>query len=71
MDSPRTVEQFVTSLSLTEEELLSHIVELKDYYIVTKNSDNMYGLTTIGKLLVDNMTPLLNVLSEIESMGKS
>jgi len=70
-DSPRTLEEILTFLNIAEKELLLHIVELENYYIITKNSDNMYGLTTIGKLLVGNMAPLLNVLSEIESMGKS
>jgi predicted transcriptional regulator len=70
MDSPRTVEQFVTSLSLTEEELLLHLVELEEYYIVTKDSHGMYELATMGKLLIDMFIPLLNTLDEIESRRK-
>jgi hypothetical protein len=68
-NSPRTLEEILTFLNIAEKELLLHIVELENYYIIAKNSDNMYGLTTIGKLLVNNMEPLLNVLSEIESMA--
>ena len=70
-DSPRTLEEILTFLNIAKKELLHHIVELEDYYIITKNSDNMYEPTTIGKLIIDVTTPLLNVLSEIERMGKS
>jgi|GEM_PF-5880041 len=70
MDSSRTIEQFATSLSLTEEELLPHIVELEEHYIVTKDSHGVYELATIGKLLIDRFIPLLNALDEIEGSRK-
>jgi len=70
-DSPRTLEQFIAYLNVTEKAVLSHLVELQDYYLINKNGDNTYNLSTIGNLIVDKMIPLLHIIDEIEEIWKS
>lgn len=65
-DSPRTLEQMSEHLIITEKVVLSHLVELQDYYLIKNNGDNTYSLSTIGKLIVDKMIPLLHIIDEIE-----
>lgn len=65
-DLPRTEEQLVTHLKIPQKELLLCMAELQEYYLITRDDDNTYKLTVIGKLLVDNMTRLLTALDKIE-----
>lgn len=70
-DSPRTIEQLFTYLNITEKTLLTHLVELQDYYLIKENGDKTYNLSTIGNIIVDKMTPLLHILDEIEGNENS
>lgn len=60
-DGPKKMETILESLSTTRQALLPQIRILEDYHLVTGSGDT-YELTTIGKLLVDDMARLVGVL---------
>jgi predicted transcriptional regulator len=61
-DGPKEMEFFLNSLNTTRQALLPQIRILEDHYLIT-HSQNFYELTTIGKLIVDEMAPLINTVN--------
>lgn len=60
-DGPRKIDSIMEQLSTSRQALLPQIRILEDHYLVTHNKDT-YELTGIGKLIVDEMNPLLDTL---------
>jgi predicted transcriptional regulator len=60
-DGPKEMEYILRSLKATRQALLPQVRILEDHRLVTGSND-VYGLTHIGKLLVDKMNPLMVTL---------
>ncbi len=70
-DGARGMEDLLTSLNTTRQALLPQIKVLEESYLVD-HYDDTYELTTIGKLIVDEITPFLStleVLNDIDYWG--
>jgi predicted transcriptional regulator len=65
-DGPKAMEFFLNSLKTTRQALLPQIRILEDHYLITHSYD-VYELTTIGKMIVDEMAPLLNIVETLDS----
>lgn len=57
-DGPEEMDFFLKSLDTTRQSLLPQIRVLEDHHLVF-HYDDTYELTTIGKLIVDKMIPLV------------
>lgn len=54
-------------LDTTREALLPQIRILENSYLIQHKDRDAYGLTTIGKILVDKISPLIDTLEVLES----
>ncbi len=61
-EAPQEMEYLLKSLDTNRQALLPQVKILENHYLVTK-SDDVYGLTKIGKLIVDEVKPLLDTTS--------
>jgi predicted transcriptional regulator len=59
------MEHLLSALNTTRQALLPQIRILEEHHLVSHDKDT-YDLTTIGKLIVERMTPLLNTLDTLE-----
>lgn len=64
-EGPRETTSLLDSLKTTRQSLLPQIKILEDSHLVSHYED-IYELTRVGKLLVDEMTPLLDTLDVID-----
>lgn len=58
-DGSKEMEYLLNALDTTRTALLPQVRVLEEHYLIRHSKDN-YELTTIGKLIVDKMAPLLN-----------
>ncbi|WP_235856220.1 helix-turn-helix transcriptional regulator [Methanolobus halotolerans] len=65
-DGKQEMEFLLKSLKTTRQALLPQIKILEENHLVNHYED-IYELTTIGKLVVDNIVPLLNTLEVFET----
>jgi predicted transcriptional regulator len=59
------MEEILRSLDTNRQALLPQIRVLEEHYLVNHQND-VYKLTTIGKLLVDEMVPLLDIIEVLD-----
>jgi predicted transcriptional regulator len=64
-NGPQEMEHLLTSLDTTRQALLPQIRTLEDHYLVDHHKDT-YRLTTIGKLIVDQMAPFVNAAEALD-----
>ncbi|MDW7733362.1 MAG: winged helix-turn-helix domain-containing protein [Methanolobus sp.] len=64
-DGAKEMEYFLKSLDTTRQALLPQIRILEDHYLVS-HSQGTYKLTAIGKLIVDEMLPLLGTIEALD-----
>jgi len=65
-DGPKKMEFLLKSLHTNRQALLPQIRILDNHYLITHSHD-VYVLTTIGKLIVDEMIPFLDTVESLES----
>ena len=65
-DGSREMTDILKSLGTTRQALLPQIRILEDHFLVEQSNDT-YELTTIGKLIVDEMTPLLDTCDLLDT----
>jgi predicted transcriptional regulator len=65
-DGAREMEDILNTLDTTRQALLPQMRILEEHYLVSHLKDR-YRLTSIGKLLVDNIRPLVNTLDFFET----
>jgi len=65
-DGPKKIEFFLSSLNTTRQALLPQIKILEEHYLISRNKD-IYELTDIGKLIINDMKPLLDTLEVFDS----
>jgi predicted transcriptional regulator len=65
-DGAKGTEDILSALDTTRQALLPQMKILEEHYLVD-HYDDTYELTTIGKLLVDEMTPLLNKIEVLDN----
>lgn len=65
-EEPKKLGALLTALDREEKKLISHIIILQDYYLIDDHSET-YELTTIGKIIVDRLTPFLDRLDELKA----
>ncbi|WP_319507304.1 winged helix-turn-helix domain-containing protein [uncultured Methanolobus sp.] len=65
-DGPKEINFLLKSLDTTRHSLLPQIRVLEDSHLVDHKND-IYKLTTIGKLIVERMIPLLNSVETFET----
>ncbi len=65
-DGAKEMETLLRSLNTTRQALLPPIRILEEHYLVSHDRDT-YELTTIGKLVVDDMFPLLGIVGVFDS----
>jgi predicted transcriptional regulator len=66
-DEARGMEDLLSSLNTTRQALLPQIKVLEENYLVSRDRDT-YELTTIGKLIVDEMIPFLSTLEVLDDI---
>ncbi len=64
-DGPRKMEYLLRSLETTRTALLPQMRILEEHYLVTHDKD-IYELTTVGKIITDEMTPLLDITNVLD-----
>ncbi len=64
-DGAKEMQFLLRSLHTTRQALLPQMKILEEHSLVARNKDT-YELTTIGKLIVDQMLPLLNIISTFD-----
>jgi predicted transcriptional regulator len=62
-------EDFLAALNLNEETFFEQLVMLKDYYLINED-DKIYSLTIIGRLIVEKIISLLDILNKVEYIEK-
>ncbi|MDP2217779.1 MAG: transcriptional regulator [Methanolobus sp.] len=68
-DGPKQMGTLLKSLGTTRTALLPQIRILEEHYLVKHDKDT-YELTTVGKLITDEMIPLLDVIdADVEYWG--
>jgi predicted transcriptional regulator len=65
-EGPRQMKALLTSLGTTRQALLPQMRMLEDHYLISHYEDT-YELTTIGKLVVDKMAPLVSTLNVLDN----
>jgi predicted transcriptional regulator len=65
-DGPQEMEFILKSLTTTRQALLPQIRVLEEHHIVSQEKDT-YELTVIGKLIVDETIPLLDITDVLDS----
>lgn len=61
-DGSQEMNHLLTSLKTTRQALLPQIKILEEHYLINHNKDT-YELTTLGKLIVDKIIPLLDTVN--------
>ncbi|WP_292461778.1 winged helix-turn-helix domain-containing protein [Methanolobus sp.] len=64
-DGKKEMGTLLKALETNRQALLPQVKILQEHYLVT-HSDDSYDLTTIGKLLVDEMSPLVDTLEVLD-----
>lgn len=64
-DGTKQMEDILKSLDTTRQALLPQIKILEEHNLLSKSNDN-YELTTIGKLIVDDMAPLVDIIEVLD-----
>ncbi len=65
-EGPKEMETISTSLEITRRELVPQMKILKAHHLVSHYEDT-YELTAIGKLIVDEMVPLLDKVGVLDT----
>jgi predicted transcriptional regulator len=65
-DGAKEMEVLLRSLDTTRQALLPQIRTLEEHHLVSHDKD-IYELTTIGKLIVDDMNPLLGIVDVFDT----
>ncbi len=65
-DGAQEMETILRSLNTTRQAVLPQIRILEEHYLVVHHDDT-YELTTVGKLVVDKMGPLINTVETFEN----
>ncbi|WP_370867577.1 helix-turn-helix transcriptional regulator [Methanolobus sp.] len=65
-DGPKEMEFLLNPLDTTRQALLPQIRILEDHYLITHSHD-VYELTTIGKLIVDYMEPIIDKIGVFDT----
>ncbi|MDW7731084.1 MAG: winged helix-turn-helix domain-containing protein [Methanolobus sp.] len=65
-DGPLKMEKLLEALDTNRQGLLPQIKILEDHHLITKDGD-VCGLTTVGELLVKQMSPLLGTVTVLDS----
>ncbi len=65
-EQPASMEYLLDRLNTTRQALLPQIRILEDHFLVTGH-DDVYELTTIGKLVVDEMHPLMGTVKVLDN----
>jgi len=65
-DGAKEMKEILKSLGTTRQALLPQIKVLEEHYLVD-HYDDTYELTTIGKLIVDEMTPLFGITDAFDA----
>lgn len=70
-DGPKNLGSIMANIGIERQPLILQIKILEDQYLITKDTgaEGSYMLTTIGKLLVEEMRPLLTTLDVLDSNG--
>jgi len=67
MEGPRNIDQIKTSLNVTSKSMMPQINKLKEQnLIINHKEDGSYRLSSIGRITVRNMMPLLRTLGVLE-----
>jgi predicted transcriptional regulator len=64
MEGPRDIDQIKTSLNVTSRGMMPQIKKLKEKYLIFEDGD-YYRLSSIGKVIIRKVLPLLNTLDMI------
>jgi predicted transcriptional regulator len=64
-DGSKEMQYILTALNTTRQALLPQTKVLEEHYLVD-HYDDTYELTTIGKLIVDEMAPLVNITKALD-----
>lgn len=64
-DGAKEMEDILTSLDTTRQALLPQMKILEEHSLLSKSNDS-YQLTTIGKLIVDDMVPLVDTIKVLD-----
>ena len=62
-DGPVSIKTIRSSLNTTSSSILPQIKKLRDMGLVSKDDNGIYELTTVGRLIVENLTPFVSLLS--------
>ncbi|TGC09546.1 transcriptional regulator [Methanolobus halotolerans] len=65
-DGPREIESLLHSLETTRQALLPQLKILEESYLIGKE-DDAYRLSTIGEMIVEKMTPLIETLDVLDT----
>lgn len=65
-DGPQEMETILCSLDTSRQALIPQIRILEEHYLVT-GSDDVYELTTIGRLVLQKVSPLLGTVETLDS----
>jgi len=65
-DEAKEMEEILKNLQTTRQSLLPQVRILEEHHLVF-HYDDIYELSTIGKLIVDEMIPLMNTIDFLES----
>ncbi len=64
-DGPKEMKIILKSLKTTRTALLPQAKILKNHYLITQ-SDDIYELTTMGKIVVDETQPFLDIIDSLD-----
>jgi predicted transcriptional regulator len=65
-EGPQEIDYLLKSLDTNRQALIAQVKILENHYLVSK-SDDVYGLTKIGKLIVDEVKPLLDTINVFDT----
>lgn len=66
-DNAKNIDYIKTSLNVTSTSIMPQIKILKEKYLITYDQENdLYRLSDVGKIIVDNMQPLLDTVNVFE-----
>lgn len=63
LDGPSDIKKINSTMDVTSSSILPQIKKLREAGLVHKDDNGTYELTTIGKLIVENMKPLSGMLN--------
>lgn len=70
MEGPRDIDQIKTSLNVTSKAMMPQVKILKKQELIIQQNNGVYELSEIGRLIVENMLPLINTMDVIEENRK-